>query len=85
MLKTMVAKSLFGINESAQRLGISPHTVRRRIRLGEISSITIGSRRLIPFSEVERIEQHGLGVSRRERYQKAQAAKVQDKLAQHAG
>ena len=80
MLRKVVAKSLFGIDESAQRLGISPHTVRRKIRLGEIYSITIGSRRLIPFSEIERIEKHGLGVSRRERYQESQAAKTHEKV-----
>ena len=58
-------KSLFAIRELAERWGISPYTVRRLIDKGELHSVTIGARRLVPLAEVTRAEQFGLGVSRK--------------------
>jgi hypothetical protein len=34
-------------------------SIRRKIRRGEISSVIIGRRRLIPLSEIHRIEEEG--------------------------
>ena len=58
-------KSLFGIGEAADRWGISPWTVRRLIDSGELRSVTIGARRLLPLAEVQRAEQFGVGKSRK--------------------
>jgi excisionase family DNA binding protein len=45
----------YSITEAAERLGISRAMVYNRIKRGEISSLKIGTRRLIPASEVRRI------------------------------
>ena len=59
-------KSLFGISEVGDRWGVSPWTVRRLIDSGELRSITIGARRLLPLTEIERAEQFGVGKSRKQ-------------------
>jgi excisionase family DNA binding protein len=41
--------------EAAARLGVSRSTLYNKLRTGEIKSVTIGSRRLIPTSEVRRL------------------------------
>ena len=47
---------LLPVEEAARRLGISPRTLWRRIRKGEIRSVKVGRRRLIPHKEVERLK-----------------------------
>ena len=58
-------KSLFGIGEVGDRWGVSPWTIRRLIDSGELRSITIGARRLLPLAEIERAEQFGVGRPRK--------------------
>jgi excisionase family DNA binding protein len=56
--------TLFSIERLAERWDLSKYSVRRLIVQGELRSVTIGARRLIPISEVERAEQFGLGTPR---------------------
>jgi len=45
--------------ELALRWSFHPESIRRKIRRGEIDSVVIGRRRLIPAEEVLRIEKGG--------------------------
>lgn len=58
-------KQLFGVQTLAERWDMSPFSVRRLIRTGELRSVNIGGRRLIPISEIQRAEQFGVGKSRK--------------------
>ena len=60
-------KSLFGISETADRWGVSAFSVRRLITSGDLKSVCIGARRLLPLAEIQRAEQHGVGKSRKAR------------------
>lgn len=51
---------LFGIPEAAERLGISPWTIRKYLSALRIESVRIGSRRLIRSSELDRVIRDGL-------------------------
>lgn len=51
---------LIGIEAAALRLGLSPWTVRRWICDRRITSCKIGTRRLIPVSEIGRLISAGL-------------------------
>ncbi|MGA3317137.1 MAG: helix-turn-helix domain-containing protein [Candidatus Korobacteraceae bacterium] len=53
-------KILFGAKSLAERWEVSKDTVRRKIKSGEIRSVRIGSRVLVPLSEIERVEQVGV-------------------------
>ena len=55
---------LFSIERLAERWDLSKWSVRRLIVHGELKSVTIGARRLVPISEVERAEQFGVGTPR---------------------
>ena len=55
---------LFSIERLAERWDLSKWSVRRLIVQGELKSVTIGARRLVPLSEVERAEQFGVGTPR---------------------
>lgn len=52
---------LLSIERLAERWDLSKWSVRRLIVQGELKSVTIGARRLVPLSEVERAEQFGVG------------------------
>jgi len=54
-------KKLLGIETVAARWDMSKWSVRRLIMEGELKSVTIGARRLVPLTEVERAEQFGVG------------------------
>jgi excisionase family DNA binding protein len=58
---------LVAISDSAQRIGVSTYTVRRLIARGEIASVNVGARRLIPETEIERIVTRGVGRARTKR------------------
>jgi excisionase family DNA binding protein len=60
-------KKLLGIETVAARWDMSKWSVRRLITDGELKSVTIGARRLVPLTEVERAEQFGVGRSRERR------------------
>ena len=53
-------RTLLSFIEVAHRWGVSPFTVRRQADAGEIQTIFIGSRRLVPIREVKRVEKQGL-------------------------
>jgi hypothetical protein len=54
-------RKLLSIERLAERWDLSTYSVRRLIVYGELKSVTIGARRLIPLAEVERAEQFGVG------------------------
>jgi excisionase family DNA binding protein len=54
-------RKLLSIERLAERWDLSTYSVRRLIVQGELKSVTIGARRLVPLSEVERAEQFGVG------------------------
>lgn len=62
-----MAAKLQGIAEVAEMLNVSPFTIRRLMERGHIHSVNVGSRRLIPVSEVERVLAEGAGVPRARR------------------
>jgi excisionase family DNA binding protein len=54
-------RKLLSIERLAERWDLSKYSVRRLIVQGELKSVTIGARRLVPLNEVERAEQFGVG------------------------
>jgi excisionase family DNA binding protein len=66
-MSTENEKRLLGIDTLAARWDMSKWTIRRLIVNGELRSVTIGARRLIPLAEIERVEQFGLGKPRQAR------------------
>jgi hypothetical protein len=64
-VKTETKKRAFGFSEFAEMFSISRDSAKRLWRSGMLATITIGGRRLIPLSEVERIERQGIGTPRR--------------------
>ena len=58
-------KQLLSIDRLAERWDLSKYSVRRLIVQGELKSVTIGARRLVPISEVQRAEQFGVGRPRK--------------------
>jgi hypothetical protein len=59
-----IPQRAFGFGEFANMFSISKDSVKRLWRSGCLATITIGGRRLIPLSEVERIEREGIGTPR---------------------
>jgi excisionase family DNA binding protein len=59
-------KMLYGIPNLANRWEVSKDTIRRKIQAGEIRSVRIGSRILVPLGEIERVEQFGVGQPRKD-------------------
>lgn len=51
----MIEDKLVSIHDAAAVLGISPWTLRAWIGQGKITSAKLGTRRLIPESEVKRL------------------------------
>ncbi len=60
-----MTKSLLGIQEFAEAVGVSTFTVRRLIEAGKIRNVSVGTRRLIPATELERIVTEGVGSPRK--------------------
>lgn len=60
-----MADSLRGIGEVAKLFGVSHFTIRRLIDAGHIRAVNIGTRWLIPNTEVERVLAGGAGIPRR--------------------
>lgn len=52
-------KSLYGVRESSERLGISRSLIRKLIRSGTLRSIRINRRVLIPAEAVQRLALRG--------------------------
>jgi excisionase family DNA binding protein len=53
-------KRLNTIEEAADKLGISPHTIRKHAAQGSIKTIKLGTRRLVHADEIERVAASGL-------------------------
>jgi excisionase family DNA binding protein len=57
---SQLPKLLFGVEEAASVLSISPWTVRAQIRRGAIPTVRIGDRQLVRSDELDRIATNGL-------------------------
>ena len=55
----MVADKLNDIRETANRLNVSPWTIRRLIDRGHVRSVNIGRRVLVSESEILRLIKNG--------------------------
>lgn len=55
-----MSKLLLSVDEAASALGLSPWTIRAWISKGRIASAKLGTRRLIPQSELDRLIQESL-------------------------
>jgi excisionase family DNA binding protein len=53
-------KLLYGVDEAAQIIGLSKHTVRAYVHRGWIKVTPIGTRVLIPAAELNRIAEEGV-------------------------
>jgi excisionase family DNA binding protein len=60
-------KRAYGISEFAEMFSISKDATKRAVKRGDLRTICIGRRRLIPLAEIERIEKEGLGKRREAR------------------
>lgn len=58
---------LFAIKRLAVRWDVSPFQVRRLIASGDLKSVNVGARVLVPISEIQRAEQYGVGKCRKSR------------------
>jgi hypothetical protein len=54
-----MTEDLLPIKDAARQLGISVWTLRKRAYLGDVASVKIGAKLLIPKSEIARIIQDG--------------------------
>ena len=55
---------LRSIEASASALDVSHWTIRGWVRQGLIKTVKLGSRRMVPVEELERIAEHGLKPAR---------------------
>jgi hypothetical protein len=60
MAPTESGRRAFGIRTVANAFEVSTDSVKRWVRDELVRSIQVGGRRLIPLSEVERIEREGI-------------------------
>ena len=60
-------KLTFSFSEAGEKLGASYWTIWRGAEAGDIKTINLGSRRVIPFEELERIAREGFGTRKRRR------------------
>jgi predicted site-specific integrase-resolvase len=71
---------LLPLSAVAESLGVSIYSVRRFVSAGAIKSVNIGSRVMVPSTEVERVLLAGLGKSRKDT-RGARAATVEGSCA----
>ena len=62
-----IQRRAISLQEFADTFGLSIDSTKRLARTGELRTINIGARILVPVAEVERIEREGLGLTRRQR------------------
>jgi hypothetical protein len=68
MSSEVIEKRLYSLPDSSVRLGnVSVYSLRRHIEAGNIRAVHVGGRVLIPVSELERVEQFGVGQPRTRR------------------
>jgi excisionase family DNA binding protein len=54
-----MTEALSPVKGAAQRLGISVWTLRRKVYQGEVASVKIGAKLLVPESEIVRLVREG--------------------------
>ena len=54
----------FGVREVAERIGLSPGTVRREIKRGALDAIHVGRRVIVPAESIVRFLSHTQGDQR---------------------
>jgi hypothetical protein len=59
MARRELVRTLLGFQETGDRWGIHPRSVKRAAERGEIRTVRIGRRVLIPITEILRIEESG--------------------------
>ena len=79
------ARTLFSIDECALRWGVSSFSVRRRADAGQIKTLYVGARRLVPRSEVDRVEEFGLPRARATDGGPGDRNQCRGPVAEHAG
>jgi hypothetical protein len=60
-------RTLFGFGEVANRWGLSVDSVRRAADRGDLKTVNIQGRRMVPLTEIQRAEQYGIGMGRKRR------------------
>lgn len=60
-----INRRAYGFGEFASMFGISRDSAKRLFKSGALATITVGARRLVPASEIERIEREGVGTPRK--------------------
>ncbi|HTM12906.1 MAG TPA: hypothetical protein VL127_08335 [Bryobacteraceae bacterium] len=58
-------QTLFGFGELSKRWVVSTDTLRRAAEAGDLKTIYLAGRRLIPVDEVQRVEREGMGHGRK--------------------
>jgi excisionase family DNA binding protein len=53
---------LISLEITAELLSVSIWTIRKWVSIGRIKSVKIGSRRLVPKSEVQRVASEGISI-----------------------
>jgi excisionase family DNA binding protein len=53
-------ETLFPVKDAARQLGISVWTLRAKAYSGQIASVKIGTKLLVPRSEIERLIREGM-------------------------
>jgi len=48
-------RSAFSVQETAEQLGVCQASIYRALARGELEAVTLGGRRLIPASSIERL------------------------------
>jgi hypothetical protein len=61
-LRSKEERRAFGLGEFAVMFGISRDSAKRLATAGRLRTIMVGGRRLVPLSEIERIEKNGLAL-----------------------
>jgi excisionase family DNA binding protein len=57
----MQGKKLFGLREGSEQLGVSRSTLRKLARSGQLQTVRILGKVLIPRSEINRLARQGVG------------------------
>lgn len=60
MISAIQDRRAFGLGEFAAMFGISRDAVKRLAKSEALRTIMLGGRRLVPMSEIQRIERDGL-------------------------
>lgn len=69
-------RTCFDFPSVAARYGVSKDMLRRLAEAGDLKTIYIGGRRLIPLSEVLRVESEGIGAPRKRGWKRTRKQKA---------